>query len=195
MCCPPRVTPLPGCGGWRCPPTTIRTSRSMGQREPSQVHPAPIYQQLFPSAHTTSSSRSRSAGGSSPCRSSVSSQPSVCAPSSQVTKKRASANKKNQETREFYSAAQTVARNQAPKPRPQPSDQSQAARDQLQQRTADANACSSSPAPPDAVTVATAEPHYRPRQNAPVTGHTPGSASKKKHRKLAVNFKAAKVSE
>uniref|UniRef100_A0A671WIW7 5'-3' exoribonuclease 1 n=1 Tax=Sparus aurata TaxID=8175 RepID=A0A671WIW7_SPAAU len=29
----------------------------------------------------------------------------------------------------------------------------------------------------------------------PATGHTPGSASKRKHRKLAVNFEAAKVSE
>uniref|UniRef100_A0A7N6A9N5 5'-3' exoribonuclease 1 n=1 Tax=Anabas testudineus TaxID=64144 RepID=A0A7N6A9N5_ANATE len=63
----------------------------------------------------------------------------------QVTKKRVSANKKNQETREFYNAAHTVC--------------------------------------------------TPPRQNVPSTGHTPGSASKRKQRKLAVNFEAAKVSE
>uniref|UniRef100_A0A8D3DRS6 5'-3' exoribonuclease 1 n=1 Tax=Scophthalmus maximus TaxID=52904 RepID=A0A8D3DRS6_SCOMX len=69
----------------------------------------------------------------------------------QVTKKRVSANKKNQDTREFYSAAHTVARNQSHKAQYQ--------------------------------------------QNVPATGHTPGSASKRRHRKLAVNFEAAKVSE
>uniref|UniRef100_A0A674EFM6 5'-3' exoribonuclease 1 n=1 Tax=Salmo trutta TaxID=8032 RepID=A0A674EFM6_SALTR len=34
-----------------------------------------------------------------------------------------------------------------------------------------------------------------PRQNPSGQGHTPGSASKRKHRKLAVNFEAAKVQE
>uniref|UniRef100_A0A665V6W1 5'-3' exoribonuclease 1 n=1 Tax=Echeneis naucrates TaxID=173247 RepID=A0A665V6W1_ECHNA len=38
-------------------------------------------------------------------------------------------------------------------------------------------------------------PHTPPRQNVPSTGHTPSSASKRKHRKLAVNFEAAKVSD
>uniref|UniRef100_A0A8D3B2I1 5'-3' exoribonuclease 1 n=1 Tax=Scophthalmus maximus TaxID=52904 RepID=A0A8D3B2I1_SCOMX len=71
----------------------------------------------------------------------------------QVTKKRVSANKKNQDTREFYSAAHTVARNQSHKAQYQPSGQSQ------------------------------------------IQSHTPGSASKRRHRKLAVNFEAAKVSE
>uniref|UniRef100_A0A3Q3M3T5 5'-3' exoribonuclease 1 n=1 Tax=Mastacembelus armatus TaxID=205130 RepID=A0A3Q3M3T5_9TELE len=70
----------------------------------------------------------------------------------QVTKKRISANKKNQESREFYSAAQTTVST-------------------------------------------TAAPHTPPRQNVPASGHTPGSASKRKHRKLAVNFEAAKVAE
>uniref|UniRef100_A0A4W6BWD5 5'-3' exoribonuclease 1 n=1 Tax=Lates calcarifer TaxID=8187 RepID=A0A4W6BWD5_LATCA len=46
-----------------------------------------------------------------------------------------------------------------------------------------------------AVSSTSAAPHTPPRQNIPSTGHTPGSASKRKHRKLAVNFEAAKVSE
>uniref|UniRef100_A0A673CC85 5'-3' exoribonuclease 1 n=1 Tax=Sphaeramia orbicularis TaxID=375764 RepID=A0A673CC85_9TELE len=77
----------------------------------------------------------------------------------QVTKKRVSANKKNQETREFYSHAQAT------------------------------------PSPAETGVVTTDAPYTPPRQNAPSTGHTPGSASKRKHRKLAVNFEAAKVSE
>uniref|UniRef100_A0A8D3DYQ6 5'-3' exoribonuclease 1 n=1 Tax=Scophthalmus maximus TaxID=52904 RepID=A0A8D3DYQ6_SCOMX len=84
----------------------------------------------------------------------------------QVTKKRVSANKKNQDTREFYSAAHTVARNQSHKAHLT-----------------------------EAVSTTTAAPHTPPRQNVPATGHTPGSASKRRHRKLAVNFEAAKVSE
>uniref|UniRef100_A0A3B4YZ42 5'-3' exoribonuclease 1 n=1 Tax=Seriola lalandi dorsalis TaxID=1841481 RepID=A0A3B4YZ42_SERLL len=90
----------------------------------------------------------------------------------QVTKKRVSANKKNQETREFYSAAHT--------PR---------------QHAANSDPCSSSASLADAISTMTAAPHTPPRQNNPSTGHTPGSASKRKHRKLAVNFEAAKVSE
>uniref|UniRef100_A0A665V711 5'-3' exoribonuclease 1 n=1 Tax=Echeneis naucrates TaxID=173247 RepID=A0A665V711_ECHNA len=91
----------------------------------------------------------------------------------QVTKKRASANKKNQETREFYSAAQTVPH----------------------QHAASSNRSSFSTSLADAVSVTTAAPHTPPRQNVPSTGHTPSSASKRKHRKLAVNFEAAKVSD
>uniref|UniRef100_A0A672GCS8 5'-3' exoribonuclease 1 n=1 Tax=Salarias fasciatus TaxID=181472 RepID=A0A672GCS8_SALFA len=91
----------------------------------------------------------------------------------QVTKKRVSANKKNQETREFYSAAQAVSKNQAQR---------------AQQPAA---------AAPSSDSTATAAPHTPPRQQNPpaAAGHTPGSASKRKHRKLAVNFGAAKVSE
>uniref|UniRef100_H2SH04 5'-3' exoribonuclease 1 n=1 Tax=Takifugu rubripes TaxID=31033 RepID=H2SH04_TAKRU len=37
--------------------------------------------------------------------------------------------------------------------------------------------------------------HTPPKQNVPSRGSTPGSASKRRHRKLAVNFEAAKVSE
>ncbi|XP_070775149.1 5'-3' exoribonuclease 1 isoform X1 [Enoplosus armatus] len=110
----------------------------------------------------------------------------------QVTKKRVSANKKNQDTREFYSAAQTVARNQSQKPQSQPSGQSQAQSrkaDQPHQHATNSNPSSSSPG------LADAAPHTPPRQNQPATGHTPGSSSKRKHRKLAVNFEAAKVSE
>ncbi|XP_044075764.1 5'-3' exoribonuclease 1 isoform X2 [Siniperca chuatsi] len=114
----------------------------------------------------------------------------------QVTKKRVSANKKNQE---FYSAAHTVARNQSQKAQNQPSGQSQAQSrkvDQPHQHTTNSNpSSSSSPGLVDAVSMTTAAPHTPPRQNQPATGHTPGSASKRKHRKLAVNFEAAKVSE
>ncbi|XP_070701631.1 5'-3' exoribonuclease 1 isoform X2 [Pempheris klunzingeri] len=118
----------------------------------------------------------------------------------QVTKKRVSANKKNQETREFYSAAHTVARNQSQKAQHQPSGQSQAQNetqkfDQRHQHAANSNPSSSSPGPADAASATSAALHTPPRQNAPATGHTPGSASKRKHRKLAVNFEAAKVSE
>ncbi|KAM8726822.1 5'-3' exoribonuclease 1 isoform 1-T1 [Acanthopagrus schlegelii] len=116
----------------------------------------------------------------------------------QVTKKRASANKKNQETREFYNASHTVARNQTQRAQNQLSDQSQAQSgkvDQPHQHTTNSNPSPSSPGLADAVSMSTAAPHTPPRQNRPATGHTPGSASKRKHRKLAVNFEAAKVSE
>uniref|UniRef100_A0A3Q1CJI1 5'-3' exoribonuclease 1 n=1 Tax=Amphiprion ocellaris TaxID=80972 RepID=A0A3Q1CJI1_AMPOC len=64
------------------------------------------------------------------------------------------------------------------------------------QHAANSNPSSSShPGLLDAVSTTTAAPHTPPRQNVPATGHTPGSASKRKHRKLAVNFEAAKVSE
>ncbi|KAM9845283.1 5'-3' exoribonuclease 1 [Aulostomus maculatus] len=114
----------------------------------------------------------------------------------QVTKKRVSANKKNQETREFYSAAQTVARNVSQKAQSQTSGQSHAPSeyqrvDQLHQYTANTNQSSPSPADPTSMTTQ----QTPPRQNNPATGHTPGSASKRKHRKLAVNFEAAKASE
>lgn len=105
----------------------------------------------------------------------------------QVTKKRVSANKKSQE-REFYSAAQTVARNQSQKSPNQPPDQPQS------QRSAPAEnsqPCPSDPNPPEA----TAALQTPPKQNPPSTGHTPSSAGKRKHRKLAVNFEAAKVAE
>uniref|UniRef100_A0A8C6VPI3 5'-3' exoribonuclease 1 n=1 Tax=Nothobranchius furzeri TaxID=105023 RepID=A0A8C6VPI3_NOTFU len=91
----------------------------------------------------------------------------------QVTKKRASANKKHQETREFYSAAQTPHKNHA---------------------NAVPLSCKSGLV--DSVSTATAaSPQTPPRQSMPATGHTSGSASRRKHRKLAVNFEAAKVSE
>uniref|UniRef100_A0A673CEE9 5'-3' exoribonuclease 1 n=1 Tax=Sphaeramia orbicularis TaxID=375764 RepID=A0A673CEE9_9TELE len=112
----------------------------------------------------------------------------------QVTKKRVSANKKNQETREFYSAAQTVARNQSQKGHAQATPgQSDAQAAKPHQR--DTGFVASSPSPAETGVVTTDAPYTPPRQNAPSTGHTPGSASKRKHRKLAVNFEAAKVSE
>ncbi|XP_056148713.1 5'-3' exoribonuclease 1 [Lampris incognitus] len=122
----------------------------------------------------------------------------------QVIKKRISANK-NQETQEFYSAAQTVSRNQSQRPQNQPSGQSQAQNqlstqpqsstvDPSQMPAANNNPPPSSHNPPDAFTT-TAPPKTPPRQNNPATGHTPSSASKRKHRKLAVNFEAAKVTE
>ncbi|CAJ1071465.1 '-3' exoribonuclease 1 isoform X1 [Xyrichtys novacula] len=123
----------------------------------------------------------------------------------QVTKKRVSANKKNQETREFYSAAHTVAKNQSQRAQSQPSSQSQPQTEsqsgkfnQLHQHTANSGPSSSTPGlleTGSSTTAAVAAPHTPPRQNPPAAGHTPGSASKRKHRKLAVNFEVAKVSE
>lgn len=116
----------------------------------------------------------------------------------QVTKKRVSANKKNQETQEFYSAAHAAARHQSQRGQNQPAGQSQAQSgkvDKPHQHATDSNTSSSSPGPADAASTMAAAPHTPPRQNMPATGHTPGSASKRKHRKLAVNFEAAKVSE
>lgn len=112
----------------------------------------------------------------------------------QVTKKRVSANKKNQETREFYSAAHTVARHQSQRAANQPSGQSQAQGEKVDQ-TNNSDPSSASPGVVDGVLAASPAPHTPPRQNTPATGHTPASASKRKHRKLAVNFEAAKVSE
>ncbi|XP_034411151.1 5'-3' exoribonuclease 1 isoform X2 [Cyclopterus lumpus] len=113
----------------------------------------------------------------------------------QVTKKRVSANKKSQDTREFYSAAHTVSRNQTHKAQNQPFDHSLAQGEpQPHQHAANSHHSPASPGPADAAS-ATAAPHTPPRQNIPVTGHTPSSSSKRKHRKLAVNFEAAKVSE
>ncbi|KAK5859722.1 hypothetical protein PBY51_021255 [Eleginops maclovinus] len=102
----------------------------------------------------------------------------------QVTKKRVSANKKNQDTREFYSAAHTVTRNQSQKAQNQPFGDQLAQGEPQGGRVAD-----------PVSTMTTAAPHTPPRQNVPATGHTPSSSAKKKHRKLAVNFEAAKVSE
>ncbi|XP_072220368.1 5'-3' exoribonuclease 1 [Leuresthes tenuis] len=120
----------------------------------------------------------------------------------QVTKKRVSANKKSQETREFYSAAQTVAKNQSHRVQHQNSGQSQSQSqlqggkfDQPHQHDANSNPSSSNPGSAGAVSTTTAAPHTPPQQSVPASGHTPGSASKRKHRKLAVNFEAAKVSE
>ncbi|XP_027138852.1 5'-3' exoribonuclease 1 isoform X2 [Larimichthys crocea] len=116
----------------------------------------------------------------------------------QVTKKRVSANKKNQDTREFYSAAQTVSRNQSQRAQNQSSGQTHAQSgkvDQPHQHTTNSNPSSTSPGLADGTTTTMAAPHTPPRQSMPATGHTPGSASKRKHRKLAVNFEAAKVSE
>ncbi|XP_043990762.1 5'-3' exoribonuclease 1 [Gambusia affinis] len=114
----------------------------------------------------------------------------------QVTKKRASANRKNQETREFYSAAQTVARNQSQKAQSSAQNQSQSSKPhQPHAHQANSDPASSSPGPTDAVSTKTAVQHAPPRQSAPAAGHAHSSASKRKHRKLAVNFEATKVSE
>ncbi|XP_047224716.1 5'-3' exoribonuclease 1 isoform X2 [Girardinichthys multiradiatus] len=120
----------------------------------------------------------------------------------QVTKKRASANKKKQEAREFYSAAHTVAKNQSQKAQSQLSAQSQPQNESQSNKShqphtheANSNPASSSPSLADNFSTKTAVSHTPPRQSAPTAGHTPGSASKRKHRKLAVNFEATKVSE
>ncbi|KAJ3594423.1 hypothetical protein NHX12_003730 [Muraenolepis orangiensis] len=94
----------------------------------------------------------------------------------QVTKKRASSNRKCQDGREFY-------RKQNP-----PTGQSQ------DQGKADPTPGNRSPAPPGQTEgVATTTAPYTPPRQAPP--HMPGSASKRRHRKLAVNFLPAKVTE
>ncbi|XP_068604868.1 5'-3' exoribonuclease 1 [Brachionichthys hirsutus] len=103
----------------------------------------------------------------------------------QVTKKRASANKKNQETRVFYSASQTAARHQLQRAQNQPPGHSQARSHEGDQHASN-SVPSSSGSTPAAVPAVTAAPHAHPRQNTP---------SKKKQRKLAVKFETAKVSE
>ncbi|MEQ2217141.1 hypothetical protein XENOCAPTIV_023792, partial [Xenoophorus captivus] len=107
-----------------------------------------------------------------------------------------------QEAREFYSAAQTVAKNQSQRAQSQLSAQSQPQNESQsnkshQSHTHEANndPASSSPSLADNFSTKTAVSHTPPRQSAPTAGHTPGSASKRKHRKLAVNFEATKVSE
>uniref|UniRef100_A0A674NXE1 5'-3' exoribonuclease 1 n=1 Tax=Takifugu rubripes TaxID=31033 RepID=A0A674NXE1_TAKRU len=63
------------------------------------------------------------------------------------------------------------------------------------------NDCNPKISSPDQVTAAPTtaaamtSQHTPPKQNVPSRGSTPGSASKRRHRKLAVNFEAAKVSE
>ncbi|XP_017276378.1 5'-3' exoribonuclease 1 isoform X2 [Kryptolebias marmoratus] len=121
----------------------------------------------------------------------------------QVTKKRVSANKKHQETREFYSAAETVAKNQSQKAQSQNLGPSQLQSQPHQQEPGGGRGGgppSSSPGPADGVSTAAAAAaaaaaHTPPRQSAPASGHASGSSSKRKHRKLAVNFEAAKVSQ
>lgn len=114
----------------------------------------------------------------------------------QVTKKRVSANKKHQETREFYSAAETVAKIQSQKTQGQNSSPSQAQSEpqnnSFNQQEPNNGPSLSNPSPAG---TSTAAAHTPPRQGVPAAGHTPGSASKRKHRKLAVNFEAAKVSQ
>uniref|UniRef100_A0A3Q2V9U2 5'-3' exoribonuclease 1 n=2 Tax=Pseudocrenilabrinae TaxID=318546 RepID=A0A3Q2V9U2_HAPBU len=93
----------------------------------------------------------------------------------QVTKKRVSANKRNQETREFYS------------PTGQLQGQTEPQSVKIHQQAVNCDLSSG-----DSTTTAL---HTPPRQIMPATGHTPSSASKRRQRKLAVNFEAAQVSE
>uniref|UniRef100_A0A674EEG6 5'-3' exoribonuclease 1 n=1 Tax=Salmo trutta TaxID=8032 RepID=A0A674EEG6_SALTR len=96
----------------------------------------------------------------------------------QVTKKRVSSVEKPQE---FCNAAHK-ARNQAPGSEfPSHSQPSPSPAPSTPPKTAQAAGTPSTP--------------QTPRQNPSGQGHTPGSASKRKHRKLAVNFEAAKVQE
>uniref|UniRef100_A0A8C7V9Z1 5'-3' exoribonuclease 1 n=1 Tax=Oncorhynchus mykiss TaxID=8022 RepID=A0A8C7V9Z1_ONCMY len=108
----------------------------------------------------------------------------------QVTKKRVSSGKKPQE---FYNAAHT-ARNQAPSNKAQSDSQPSLS-----------PAPSAPPAAPITPLKTAQDPSemagtpstpQTPRQNpTPGHGHTPSSSSKRKHRKLAVNFEVAKVQE
>ncbi|XP_072560134.1 5'-3' exoribonuclease 1 [Paramormyrops kingsleyae] len=97
----------------------------------------------------------------------------------QVTKNRVSY-RKAQETRDFFCPSYMGGQGMAP---PFPS----------QAEAGDALPSTDHPAPPEPSRKDGPRTPRTPRQNA--THHTPGSASKRKPRKLAVNFDAAKVSE
>ncbi|KAG7457013.1 hypothetical protein MATL_G00241860 [Megalops atlanticus] len=103
----------------------------------------------------------------------------------QVTKKRVSG-RKNLETREFYNSAH-VGRQQGTDPSHPTQPNASAA---PSASAAPPKTPPTSQEPPEKVTPTTPS---TPRQN-PVP-HTPGSASKRKARKLAVNFEAGKVLE
>uniref|UniRef100_A0A671WIT7 5'-3' exoribonuclease 1 n=1 Tax=Sparus aurata TaxID=8175 RepID=A0A671WIT7_SPAAU len=202
----PLPPPLyPGVGQIRPPPIGVFNQQGGLLLPPQGYPPAPLWGMPLPPPHHHHQSQPYyGAAGTFP--GAARQQPAAGPPIGshnqfiplQVTKKRASANKKNQETREFYNASHTVARNQTQRAQNPLSGQSQAQSgkvDQPHQHTANSNPSPSSPGLADAVSMSTAAPHTPPRQNRPATGHTPGSASKRKHRKLAVNFEAAKVSE
>ncbi|XP_036939623.1 5'-3' exoribonuclease 1 [Acanthopagrus latus] len=200
----PLPPPLyPGVGQIRPPPIGVFNQQGGLLLPPQGYPPAPLWgMPLPPHHHHHQSQPYYGAVGTFP--GAARQQPAAGPPIGshnqfiplQVTKKRASANKKNQETREFYNASHTVARNQTQRAQNQLSDQSQSGKvDQPHQHTTNSNPSPSSPGLADAVSMSTAAPHTPPRQNRPATGHTPSSASKRKHRKLAVNFEAAKVSE
>ncbi|XP_029581771.1 5'-3' exoribonuclease 1 isoform X1 [Salmo trutta] len=108
----------------------------------------------------------------------------------QVTKKRVSSGKKPQE---FYNAAH-MARNQAPSNKAQSDSQPSLSPAPSAPPAAPITPPKTTQDPPEmAVTPSTPQ---TPRQNpTPGHGHTPSSASKRKHRKLAVNFEVAKVQE
>ncbi|KAL0965964.1 hypothetical protein UPYG_G00288750 [Umbra pygmaea] len=107
----------------------------------------------------------------------------------QVTKKRVSSGKKQQE---FYSAAHT-AMNQAQRNETPYCSQRSLSPDP----SAPPAAAFTSPKPvkDHSETAGSPSTPQTPRQNPSGHGHTPSSASKRKHRKLAVNFEAAKVQE
>lgn len=115
----------------------------------------------------------------------------VCFSGWQVTKKLVSA-KKNHGTQEFYNAAQTAAKRQSDK---EQNLQCSSKVDQTLQNDCNPKTSSSSPNQVTAAAAIMTSQHTPPKQNVPSRGSTPGSASKRRHRKLAVNFEAAKVSE
>uniref|UniRef100_A0A8C7KFW1 5'-3' exoribonuclease 1 n=1 Tax=Oncorhynchus kisutch TaxID=8019 RepID=A0A8C7KFW1_ONCKI len=108
----------------------------------------------------------------------------------QVTKKRVSSGKKPQE---FYNAAHT-ARNQAPSNKAQSDSQPSLSPAPSAPPAAPITPLKTAQDPPEMA--GTPSTPQTPRQNpTPGHGHTPSSASKRKHRKLAVNFEVAKVQE
>nr|XP_029479754.1 5'-3' exoribonuclease 1-like [Oncorhynchus nerka] len=108
----------------------------------------------------------------------------------QVTKKRVSSGKKPQE---FYNAAHT-ARNQAPSNKAQSDSQPSLSPAPSAPPAAPITPLKTAQDPPEMA--GTSSTPQTPRQNpTPGHGHTPSSASKRKHRKLAVNFEVAKVQE
>ncbi|KAM9789910.1 5'-3' exoribonuclease 1-like [Neosynchiropus ocellatus] len=176
---PPHPCLYPGMGQIRPPPLF---NPAGGLLLPPQGYPpAPLWGMAFPPHHPQNQAFYRPTGtfpGAGPPQP----PPSVPIGSHnqfiplQVTKKRASANKKSQDTVDGFSGARNP-------PQRTPNQQTHAPAEQK------SPAALSSPS--------TAEPVTPQKQTPPATTRTPGSASKGRHRnrKLAVNFEAAKISE
>ncbi|KAM8839421.1 5'-3' exoribonuclease 1 isoform 4-T4 [Synchiropus picturatus] len=180
---PPHPCLYPGMGQIRPPP--LFNPAAGGLLLPPQGYPpASLWGMAFPPHHPQNQAFYR-ATGTFPGAGPPQPPPSVPIGSHnqfiplQVTKKRASANKKNQDTLDGYSGGRN----------PPQRGPNQQAHPPAEQKTP---APSSNPSAAEAVSQLTPQ-----KQTPPATTRTPGSASKGRHRnrKLAVNFEATKISE